>query len=116
MKKYLVLYHAPMTPEMMEQMMSRPKEEIAKGMEAWMQWAQKCGSNLVEMGSPLMGGQVLTGDGNSTNSDKNVAGYSILQANSMDEAKALLTGHPHLGSWNPAATIEVHEFMPMPGM
>ena len=95
--------------------MSRPKEEMAKGMEAWAQWAQKCGSNLVDMGSPLMGGQALTTAG-STASEKNVGGYSILQANSMDEAKALLNGHPHLGSWNPAASIEVHEFMPMPGM
>jgi hypothetical protein len=116
MKKYLVLYHATMTPEMMQQMMSRPKEDMAKGMEAWAQWAQKCGNHLVDMGSPLMGGQALNADGTSKNSEKNVGGYSILQAENMDEAKALLHGHPHLGSWNPTASIEVHEFMPMPGM
>ncbi len=116
MKKYLVLYHAPVTPEMMEQMMNRPPEEMAKGMEAWMQWAKKCGDHLVDLGSPLMDGQQITADGNSKNSEKNVGGFSILQANSMEEAKSLLQGHPHMGSWNPAATIEVHEFMPIPGM
>jgi len=41
-------------------------------------------------------------------------GYSILQAENMDEAKELLQGHPHL-DWNAACEIEVHESLPMPG-
>jgi hypothetical protein len=112
MKKYIVLYTAPI--EATEQMQQVPPEEQAKGMEAWMQWAQKCGDKLVDLGSPLAGGQKLSPSG-STNSNLNLAGYSILQANSMEEAKGLLKGHPHLG-WNAACTIEVYETMPLPGM
>jgi hypothetical protein len=51
------------------------------------------------MGAPLMGGQLHTPDGKSHNSTKGVNGFSILQAENMAEAKALLQGHPHL-TWN----------------
>ena len=89
-------------------------EEQAKGMEAWMTWAKKCGNKLVDLGSPLNNGQSLTPAGSSA-STKNVAGYSVLQAENMEEAKALLKGHPHL-AWNAACSIEVHETMAIPGM
>jgi len=113
MKKFIVLYHAPM--EAMQQSANASPEEMAKGMEVWMQWAQKCGDKLVDLGSPLMNGQQISPDGKSKNSDKNVVGYSILQAENMEEAKSLLQGHPHLG-WNASCAIEVHETMPLPGM
>ena len=113
MKKFIVLYHAPM--DAMQQTANMKPEDQAKGMEAWMEWAKKCGDKLVDLGSPLMNGQQLTPDGKSKGSDKNVAGYSILQAENMDDAKKLFQGHPHLG-WNAACSIEVHETMPLPGM
>ena len=113
MKKFLVIYHTP--TEAAKQMAKTSKEDQAKGMEAWMAWAQKCGDQLVDMGAPLMGGQRLSPGGKSTNSNKEVNGYSILQANDMKEAIGLLQGHPHLG-WNADCTIEVHETMALPGM
>lgn len=113
MKKFIVLYHAPI--DAMQQTANTSPEEQAKGMEAWMTWAQKCGSQLVDMGSPLMNGQQLTPGGKSMNSDKGVAGYSIVQAENMEQAKALFEGHPHL-QWNADCSIEVHETMPLPGM
>jgi len=112
MKKYIVLYTTPI--EASRQMAEPSPEEQAKGMELWMQWAQKCGNKLVDLGSPLTGGQQLS-PGGSTTSNLNIAGYSVLQAENMQEAKALLKGHPHLG-WNAACTIEVYETMPIPGM
>ena len=114
MKKFLLLYHAPQ--DAMAQTMNVTPEQQAKGMEMWMQWAQRCGDKLVDMGTPLMNGQKLTADGVSVASDKNVSGYSILMADSMDEAKSLLNGHPHISGWHPDATIEVHESMQIPGM
>ena len=113
MKKFIVIYHAP--ADSWKQSESQSKEDMAKGMEAWMVWAKKCGDKLVDMGSPLVNGLKLSNDGKSSNSDKNVMGYSILQAADMKEAKSLLEGHPHLG-WNAACSIEVHESMPPPGM
>ena len=113
MKKFIVIYHAPV--DAMAQTANSTPEERAKGMEQWMIWAQKCGDKLVDLGAPLMNGQKLSPGGKSTNSDKNVVGYSILQAENLEEAKALLNGHPHLG-WNAECAIEVHETMPLPGM
>jgi len=88
---------------------------MAKGMEGWMSWAQKTGDALVDLGSPLMGGQVLSPDGSTTTSGKEVNGYSIVQANDMAAAVALFDGHPHL-TWNDTCSIELHEVMPLPGM
>lgn len=113
MKKFIVLYHAPI--DAMQQTANTSPEDQAKGMEAWMTWAKKCGDKLVDLGNPLTNGQQLSPDGKSAASKQNVAGYSVLQAENMEEAKALLQGHPHLG-WNAACTIEVHESMPLPGM
>ena len=113
MKKFIVIYHA--TNDAMKAMASASKEEQAKGMEGWMKWAQKCGSQLVDMGAPLMGGQALDPKGTSKNSSKEVTGYSILQAKDMKDAMSLLQGHPHL-AYGAACSIEVHETMPVPGM
>lgn len=110
MKKFIIIYYAPASA--MEQMQDATPEEMQKGMEPWMVWAKKCGKGLVDMGSPLAGGQMLTKSGSSS-SDKNVVGYSILQAEDMQGAKALLAGHPHL-EWADGCEIEVHESMPLP--
>jgi hypothetical protein len=116
MKKFLVVYHAPMDAAAMERMANFTPEQMAKGFEAWTNWAQRCGDRLVDMGSPLTGGQQLGVGGSVKGSERNVTGYSIVQAENMDEAKALLQGHPHLGEWNPTATIEIHETFKLPGM
>jgi len=52
MKKFIVLYHAPV--DAMKQTAGASSEEQAKGMEAWMQWAKKTGDKLVDLGAPLM--------------------------------------------------------------
>lgn len=83
-------------------------------MEEWMKWAANCGDKLVDMGTPLDGGVKLKTDGSSIPSDRNVVGYSVLQADNMDEAKSFMEGHPHLG-WDASCDIEIHETMPMPG-
>jgi len=43
-----------------------------------------------------------------------VGGYSILQGESLEEISKLLDGHPHFHS--PNASVEVREFLSMPGM
>ncbi len=113
MKKFVIIYHAP--TDAMKQMASVPPEEQKKGMEEWMKWAKKCGDKLVDLGTPLINGQQLIPNGTAKPSNKEVAGYSILEAKDMDEAKSLIKGHPHL-AWNAGCSIEVHEQMPLPGM
>ena len=111
MRKYIVLYHAPSSFK--DQMKDATPEQMKAGMESWMAWAGKCGSALVDMGSPLGGGQTVTQAG-SAPSDKGVVGYSVLQAESGEAARALVEGHPHLG-WDAGCEIELHECLPLPG-
>ena len=105
MKKYLVLYHMPLS--FLEMAQNADPAEMKAGMEAWMAWAARCGDGLVDMGTQLGGGQRMTASGNSP-SERNVVGYSILQAENMEAAKALLADHPHL-TWTPECEVEVHE-------
>ncbi len=109
MKKFVVIYHAPAGWEATE---GASPEDMKKGMDLWMAWAAKCGDGLVDFGTPLSGGQKLSKSGSSS-SDSGVVGYSILQVEDMEGAKALLQGHPHL-EWGAGCEIEVHESMPPP--
>lgn len=110
MKKYIVIYHAPI--EAMAEMANATPEQKEEGMKPWFAWKDSVGDKLVDFGSPLMGGQRLTPDGNALSSTKEVTGYSILQADDMEEAKQLLSGHPHL-QWTGGCDIEVHECVEM---
>ena len=110
MKKFIVTFHAPASAmEQMGQMATASAEEQQKAVAPWMEWAERVGSALVDAGSPLMGGQTLSRSGSSP-SDKGVVGYSILQAEAMQAAKALLEDHPHL-EWMAGCEIEVYESM-----
>ena len=112
MKKYMVIYLAP--EELMAQTGNASPEEMEEGMKQWMAWAARCGDQLLDLGNPLTGGHKVLADGSSQKSTHGVGGYSILQAENMDDVKSLLTGHPHL-AWNEACEIEIHEFRPLPG-
>jgi len=112
MTKFVVIYHADAAA--VAQMQGMDPEEMKKGMEAWGQWAAGIGDALVDFGTPLMGGTKVTPSGTSA-SDKEVTGYSILEADSMDAVTTMLKGHPHLG-WGAGCEIEVHETMAVPGM
>ena len=111
MKKFLVIYS---TPEAAADMMKNvTPEEMQAGMEPWYVWAKRCGEGLVDLGSPLGNGRVVT-SGGSAPSGENVAGYSMLQAEDSEAAIALVQDHPHLG-WTEGCAIEVYECMPLPG-
>jgi hypothetical protein len=97
--KFLVLYRSTMGAH--EQMASATPEQTQAGMDAWRAWMEKAGSAVVDFGSPLAG----NGD---------VSGFSILKGNSRGEVDALLTDHPHRQS--PGASIDVFEFLTLPGM
>jgi hypothetical protein len=107
MHKYLVLYRAPTSAR--EQMAQASPEQAKAGMDAWMAWATRARDAIVDLGSPLGDAAYLAGG---SSSDR-IGGFSILQAGSMDTVKKILEEHPHLHV--PSASIEVMEFLPMPG-
>jgi|CXWL01.1.fsa_nt_gi hypothetical protein len=110
MKKFLVLYRAPVSAR--EQMVNASPEQAKAGMDAWMSWAQRSGGAIVDMGAPL-GDPVTIGAG-AGQSVGHVGGYGVVQAETPDAAKRLFEGHPHLSM--PGASIEVFEHLSMPGM
>lgn len=112
MKKFMVLYHAPKSAT--EQMANATPEDMKKGMEPWMAWSSKIGKAMVDMGTPLGNGMKVTKSATSP-SDKNVVGYTILQAETMEDAVNMVKEHPHL-DWMDGCEVEVHESLPLPGM
>ncbi len=111
MKKFLVLYHAPVSAS--QQMANATPEQAKAGMDAWMNWAKKAGSAIVDLGLPLANGKSIS-QSTVNDSGATIVGYSILQADSVDDVTKLLKEHPHLNM--PGFSIDVFEGIPIPGM
>jgi hypothetical protein len=111
MKKFVVLYIAAQSAQ--AQMTQSSPEAAQEGMKAWMTWAEGAGDGIVDLGTPLGTGKDITASGTSETTT-GVAGYTILQADDLAGAEALLDGHPHL--MMPGASIQVYESLDMPGM
>ena len=108
MQKYLVLYYA--SAATMQAMMDSTPEDMQAIMGAWKAWADRCGDALVEM-SPLSPGGRMTASGSSAN-EMGVVTYSVLQAEDLEAAQALLADHPHMGTVG--CGIEVYGAMSLP--
>ena len=106
MKKFIVLYHAP--AEAMAEMANATEEQKAEGMKPWMAWKESLGDKLADFGAPLMTGVRIKPDGSTEPSTKEVTGYSMVLANSIEEAQGLMKNHPHL-AWTGGCDIEIHE-------
>ncbi len=111
MSRYVFIYHAPMPPA---DATPPSPEETQAVMGQWMQWAEKVGDRMVDFGAPLAGGVRVTSDGTSPSS-REVAGYTVLDADDLDAALELAHIHPHL-TMPGGCEIEVHEVQPVPGM
>src|SRR5262252_5352939 len=109
MKKFIILYKSDRSPE--ELMRNSTPEQRKSGMEMWTQWATGAGSALVDLGNPLGNGQVVDKSGG-MRAPIGVSGYSIMQAESMDEVKEKLKNHPHFLSPG-MPRIEVYEMLPL---
>jgi hypothetical protein len=106
MTKYLLLYRSSVSAD--DAMANATPEQAQAGMEAWMNWAGRAGSALVDLGAPVAeSAQVGRGDGA-------ITGFSILETETTDELLTLLEEHPHLRTPGDSA-IEALEFLPVPG-
>lgn len=104
MQKFLVLYRSKMSME--EQMGATTPEQRQASMDAWMAWGVGAGDALVDWGVPTQ----PTSDDDPGPAGW-IGGYSILQAEDVGGARAVLAGHPH----NQIGTIEVLQMLDMPG-
>jgi hypothetical protein len=109
----MVLYRSSVSAT--EQMGSDP-EAAQAGMQLWMNWAGRVGGSMADMGSPLGSVAIVTASGSTPDiSGPLIGGFSVLEADSLDAAKKLLDDHPHFHAPGDPS-IEVLEFLPVPGM
>jgi hypothetical protein len=111
MTKFMVLYNSQMSAA--DVMANSTPEEMQTGMDAWMAWTQKNGEAIVDLGQPLEA-RIHLESGSSEAGSNQASGYSIMQADSLDALTKALEDHPHLHV--PGNTIDVFEFLPMPGV
>jgi hypothetical protein len=70
-----------------EQMSTASPEEAEKGIATWLTWAQKAGPALIDLGSPVGKSQTIPAG---ANTGLSVGGFSVLEADSVDEVIKLL--------------------------
>ena len=108
MSKYLVLYLSSMSAQ--EQMAGATPEQGQESMEEWTRWAESAGPAIVDLGEPVAHAFTVP---DAAREGLHIGGYSIMQADSPDELRRILQGHPHHKA--PGAAIEAHEILAMPG-
>jgi hypothetical protein len=111
MAKFMILYKSSTSAR--DQMANGTPEQMKAGMEAWMAWAGKAGDAIVDLGAPLAA-TTSVGSGSSTVGGEDISGYSIVQSDSAEALTSLMQEHPHL--YMPGNSIQVLEFLAMPGM
>ena len=108
--KFILLYHAPW--EAMAGIADATDEEKEAGMAQWMAWKEKCGDKVVDFGAPFMPGEITGKDGNYSPAQNEITGFSIMEADSIDEVKELVKDHPHL-QWTDGCKVEIKPFARM---
>jgi len=102
MAKYVYLYSSSgvaETPESQEQVM-----------KAWTDWFGDLGPAIVDPGNPFGASAALLADGSPTTVGSGIAGYTVITADSLDDATTKAKGCPHLTS---GGTVEIFEALQM---
>jgi len=89
------------------------EEKQTEFMSAWASWAQANAGALVDPGAPLNAKKLVTAQGVEDFTDAKT-GYTIVEADSHDEAVRIFSEHPHLRLF-PGNSIAVLECPPVPG-
>ena len=111
MKKYLVLYKAPIA-EMDKMMQNSTPEQMKAGMDEWVRWARKH-PEIVDIGAPLGKNKRVRQSG-ASDERNDIGGYSFVEAESREAAAKIFQDSPHFQL--PGAYIEVMECVQMLGM
>ena len=109
MARFMFLYRGPATP-----MEDFTPEQGAESLAAWTDWMQRVGPALVDRGQPFGTSTAIVDDGSvGTASDQN--GYSVVEADTLEVAKAHVDKHPFLADGKGRFQVEIFELLPMPG-
>ena len=116
MKKFLAVYmgSASAIAEWKKMDEDKRKQREAAGMEAWVKWGTVNQKSIVDQGTPLGKTKRISKQGISDTKNE-IAGYTIVQAESHEAAAKLFENHPHFTIF-PGDSVEVMECMPMSEM
>ena len=101
--------------ERWQQRFADPKKREAeerKGMDAWKKWADTHEDVIVEDGGPLGKTKRVTKSGIEDTSN-NLAAFTIVEADSQEEAAKMFVDHPHFTIF-PGDAVEIMELLPIP--
>lgn len=111
MAQFIFFYRA--SPEAMQRMGSASPEDQQAHFGKWQAWIESNADALVNAGTPVGEGQVLSAAG-SADPDGTLMGYGIVEADDLATAQAILQTDPFL-SQGEGCTIEVYACKSMPG-
>lgn len=104
MKKFLVLYMAPLA-EMEKMMQNSTPEQMKEGMDEWTAWVDQH-SEIVDIGAMLGKNKRVRSDGVSDERN-DIGGYSFVEAESQEAAAEIFKDSPHFQV--PGAYVEIME-------
>ena len=116
MKTFLAVYvGAPASMSKWDHLSDAEKTERQKqGIAAWHGWVAKHKDVVTEMGGPLGKTKSVSPSG-VADVRNNLSGFTIVKADSHEEAARLFEGHPHFSIF-PGDAVEVMEILPVPGV
>jgi hypothetical protein len=104
MAKYLLLYGGGRMPE--------TDQERADVMKAWDAWFTKLGPAVADQGNPFTPSvKKIASSGSVSDAKPAASGYSILEADSLDQATTLAKGCPVLHGGADITVFETFEVM-----
>jgi len=90
------------------------KQKESAGMQGWKDWMAKNAGAIVDHGCPLGKTKSISHTG-IADTRNNLAGYTIVRAESHEAAAKLFQNHPHFAFF-PGTAVEIMECLPIPGM
>lgn len=108
MPQYMMIYKGEATD-----MADMTEEQGAEVLSKWQSWMGKVGGSLTDVGSPFGPGRSIADNG-SIRDAIGLTGYSIVEADNLEDATALTDGHPYLSEGQGNYSVELFELMPAP--
>ncbi len=87
-----------------------PKKQ-KESMDVWMKWFAGMGKAVVDAGNPTMPGKMVARGSIADITRSPVTGYSIVQADKLDEAVKMAKGSPQLAAGGKIAVYSIMEMM-----
>jgi hypothetical protein len=110
MGRFLALFHGAADEVGKAELTERQQADF---IHAWAAWAQANEKALIDPGAPVNAKKLVTAHLVEDVTDT-MTGYTIVEADSHDEAVQIFSGHPHLGLFA-GNSIVVLECPPPPG-